>query len=57
MGIGVADALLRGGVRAIEITMTVPNAVALIEQLVPRAARRGDLSAQERSSTSPPPKR
>jgi 2-dehydro-3-deoxyphosphogluconate aldolase/(4S)-4-hydroxy-2-oxoglutarate aldolase len=29
----VADALAAGGVRAIEITMTVPNAVAMIRQL------------------------
>jgi 2-dehydro-3-deoxyphosphogluconate aldolase / (4S)-4-hydroxy-2-oxoglutarate aldolase len=31
----VIDALAEGGVRAIEVTMTVPNAVALIEQLAP----------------------
>ena len=29
----VADALLAGGVRALEVTMTVPNAVARIEEL------------------------
>jgi 2-dehydro-3-deoxyphosphogluconate aldolase / (4S)-4-hydroxy-2-oxoglutarate aldolase len=29
----VADALLEGGVRALEVTMTVPNAVARIEEL------------------------
>ena len=32
-GRAVADALALGGVTAIEITMTVPNAVALIEEL------------------------
>jgi len=32
----VADALLDGGVRAIEVTMTVPNAVALIRELSTR---------------------
>ncbi len=31
----VIDALADGGVRAIEVTMTVPNAVALIEELAP----------------------
>jgi 2-dehydro-3-deoxyphosphogluconate aldolase/(4S)-4-hydroxy-2-oxoglutarate aldolase len=31
----VIDALAEGGVRAIEVTMTVPNAVGLIEQLAP----------------------
>jgi 2-dehydro-3-deoxyphosphogluconate aldolase/(4S)-4-hydroxy-2-oxoglutarate aldolase len=31
--IAVADALMAGGVRAIEVTMTVPRAVALIEKL------------------------
>src|SRR5215472_16460506 len=30
---GVIDALLAGGVRALELTMTVPGAVGLIEQL------------------------
>jgi 2-dehydro-3-deoxyphosphogluconate aldolase/(4S)-4-hydroxy-2-oxoglutarate aldolase len=30
---GVIDALLEGGVRALELTMTVPGAVGLIEQL------------------------
>jgi 2-dehydro-3-deoxyphosphogluconate aldolase / (4S)-4-hydroxy-2-oxoglutarate aldolase len=29
----VADALLEGGIRALEVTMTVPNAVSLIETL------------------------
>jgi 2-dehydro-3-deoxyphosphogluconate aldolase/(4S)-4-hydroxy-2-oxoglutarate aldolase len=29
----VADALIEGGVRALEVTMTVPGAVSLIEQL------------------------
>lgn len=29
----VADALLEGGIRALEVTMTVPRAVALIEEL------------------------
>ena len=29
----VADALAAGGVRALEVTMTVPRAVALIEEL------------------------
>jgi 2-dehydro-3-deoxyphosphogluconate aldolase/(4S)-4-hydroxy-2-oxoglutarate aldolase len=32
---GVIDALAEGGVRAIEVTMTVPNAVALIAELAP----------------------
>ena len=31
----VADALLEGGVRALEVTMTVPGAVSLIESLAP----------------------
>jgi 2-dehydro-3-deoxyphosphogluconate aldolase/(4S)-4-hydroxy-2-oxoglutarate aldolase len=31
----VADALALGGVRAIEVTMTVPNAVAIIGELAP----------------------
>ena len=31
----VIDALADGGVRAIEVTMTVPNAVGLIEELAP----------------------
>jgi 2-dehydro-3-deoxyphosphogluconate aldolase/(4S)-4-hydroxy-2-oxoglutarate aldolase len=31
----VIDALAEGGVRAIEVTMTVPNAVAMIEDLAP----------------------
>ena len=30
---GVADALIAGGVTAMEVTMTVPGAVGLIEQL------------------------
>jgi len=34
----VADALLEGGVRAIEVTMTVPNAVALIRELSARVS-------------------
>jgi 2-dehydro-3-deoxyphosphogluconate aldolase/(4S)-4-hydroxy-2-oxoglutarate aldolase len=33
----VADALVAGGVRAIEVTMTVPRAVSLIEQLAANA--------------------
>ena len=33
---GVVDALMAGGVRALEITMTVPRAVDLIQQLAPR---------------------
>jgi 2-dehydro-3-deoxyphosphogluconate aldolase/(4S)-4-hydroxy-2-oxoglutarate aldolase len=32
----VVDAIAEGGVRAIEVTMTVPNAVALIAALAPR---------------------
>lgn len=32
---GVVDALVEGGVRALEVTMTVPNAVALIRELAP----------------------
>lgn len=32
---GVVDALMAGGVRALEITMTVPRAVELIAQLAP----------------------
>ena len=32
-GLDVADALAAGGVTVVEVTMTVPNAVALIEQL------------------------
>lgn len=31
----VVDALVDGGVRALEVTMTVPNAVALIRELAP----------------------
>lgn len=31
----VVDALARGGVRAIEVTMTVPNAIGLIAELAP----------------------
>jgi 2-dehydro-3-deoxyphosphogluconate aldolase / (4S)-4-hydroxy-2-oxoglutarate aldolase len=31
----VVDALAEGGVRALEVTMTVPNAVALIRELAP----------------------
>src|SRR6185503_6122180 len=31
----VVDALADGGVRALEVTMTVPNAVALIRELAP----------------------
>jgi 2-dehydro-3-deoxyphosphogluconate aldolase / (4S)-4-hydroxy-2-oxoglutarate aldolase len=33
---GVVDALLAGGVRALEITMTVPRAVELIAQIAPK---------------------
>ena len=33
VGLDVANALAAGGVTAIEVTMTVPNAVALIEEL------------------------
>jgi 2-dehydro-3-deoxyphosphogluconate aldolase/(4S)-4-hydroxy-2-oxoglutarate aldolase len=33
---GVVDALMEGGVRALEITMTVPRAVELIQQLASR---------------------
>lgn len=33
---GVVDALLAGGVRALEITMTVPRAVELIAQIAPQ---------------------
>jgi 2-dehydro-3-deoxyphosphogluconate aldolase/(4S)-4-hydroxy-2-oxoglutarate aldolase len=33
---GVVDALAEGGVRALEVTMTVPGAIGLIEQLAPR---------------------
>jgi 2-dehydro-3-deoxyphosphogluconate aldolase / (4S)-4-hydroxy-2-oxoglutarate aldolase len=32
----VVDAIAEGGVRAIEVTMTVPNAIALIAALAPR---------------------
>ncbi len=32
---GVVDALVEGGVRALEVTMSVPNAVALIRELAP----------------------
>ena len=32
---GVVDALVEGGVRALEVTMTVPNAVGLIRELAP----------------------
>src|SRR5689334_4908246 len=31
----VVDALAAGGVRAVEVTMTVPNAVSLIRELAP----------------------
>jgi 2-dehydro-3-deoxyphosphogluconate aldolase / (4S)-4-hydroxy-2-oxoglutarate aldolase len=31
----VVDALMEGGVRALEVTMTVPNAIALIRELAP----------------------
>jgi 2-dehydro-3-deoxyphosphogluconate aldolase / (4S)-4-hydroxy-2-oxoglutarate aldolase len=31
----VVDALMQGGVRALEVTMTVPNAVGLIRELAP----------------------
>jgi 2-dehydro-3-deoxyphosphogluconate aldolase/(4S)-4-hydroxy-2-oxoglutarate aldolase len=33
---GVVDALLAGGVRALEITMTVPRAIELIAQIAPK---------------------
>ena len=36
---GVVDALLAGGVRALEITMTVPRAVELIGQIAPKLPR------------------
>ena len=42
---GVADALIAGGVTAMEVTMTVPGAVGLIEQLakdLPKGLRLGD---------------
>ena len=32
---GVVDALMAGGVRALEVTMTVPGAIRLIEQIAP----------------------
>ena len=32
---GVVDALARGGLRALEVTMTVPRAIELIEEIVP----------------------
>jgi 2-dehydro-3-deoxyphosphogluconate aldolase/(4S)-4-hydroxy-2-oxoglutarate aldolase len=32
---GVIDALMAGGVRALEVTMTVPGAIGLIEQIAP----------------------
>ena len=32
---GVVDALVEGGVSAIEVTMTVPGAIGLIEQIAP----------------------
>ena len=32
---GVVDALMAGGVRALEVTMTVPGAIGLIEQIAP----------------------
>ena len=32
---GVVDALAEGGVRALEVTMTVPGAVELIRELAP----------------------
>jgi 2-dehydro-3-deoxyphosphogluconate aldolase/(4S)-4-hydroxy-2-oxoglutarate aldolase len=32
---GVIDALMAGGVRALEVTMTVPGAIRLIEQIAP----------------------
>ena len=41
---GVADALIAGGVTAMEVTMTVPGAVGLIEQLakdLPKGLRLG----------------
>ena len=37
---GVVDALVDGGVRALEVTMTVPGAVELIRGLAPHAAGR-----------------
>lgn len=36
---GVIDALMEGGVRALEITMSVPRAVELIAQLAPKLPR------------------
>jgi 2-dehydro-3-deoxyphosphogluconate aldolase/(4S)-4-hydroxy-2-oxoglutarate aldolase len=35
---GVVSALAEGGVRALEVTMTVPGAIGLIEQLAPQMA-------------------
>lgn len=32
---GVVDALMAGGVRALEVTMTVPGAIGLIQQIAP----------------------
>lgn len=39
----VAEALLAGGVRAVEVTMTTPGALALIEELVDRHTSTGML--------------
>ena len=36
----VAEAIAEGGVTAIEVTMTTPNALAVIEEVSPRARRR-----------------
>src|SRR5688500_3491948 len=43
--LGAVRALLRGGVRAIEITFTVPDAARTIERLA-RAAEAGDLEGE-----------
>ena len=47
----VVDAIAEGGVRAIEVTMTVPGAVGLIATLAPVAARRTSCSAPAPSPT------
>lgn len=42
---GVIDALAAGGVRALEVTMTVPGAIRLIEEIAPTLASEFQLGA------------
>ena len=47
----VVDALAAGGVRALEVTMTVPRAISLIEEIAPTLPTEFALGAAQASAS------